>query len=205
MRKDLLVFSITILFATPSLRSAEKKITEDQRERLSRGPLRISADESVSKEKGKIVEARGNVFVRYEMDSGDVLESFSQYARYDEKNDLGELWGEPKAFWKRARPEQAQTELTADKIILLMRNSEMVATGNVLVVQASSTLKANEIRFFNLEKKITSSKGRPLFMTQGNQQQIKISAENIVTWTEKKIIRFDREVRGVVEFSPQLR
>lgn len=166
------------------------------------GPLKISADQTISREKGKWIEAEGNVSVQYEMESGDILESFSQYARYDEKKGLGELWGKPNAVWKPRSQGQPPTRIVADKMILRIQESELFAGGNVTVTQASNTLKANEIRFFNAEKKMTASGGRPLFTTYQAQEHIRIHAEKIVTWTEKKKIQFNEQVRGVVEFLP---
>lgn len=191
-----IVFYCSLLF----LLSVGNLDALEKRKEILRGPLQISADETVSRERGKLIEATGNVFVRYEMESGDLLESFSRFARYNEKEYLGELWGNPKAIWEQKGAGQSRTTLTAEKITLKIKDSELIANGNVIVLQTSSTLKANEIRFFNSEKKLVAEGGRPIFSIQEPQQKTTISAEKIVGLTEKKQIQFNEKVQGVVEF-----
>ena len=133
------------------------------------------------------------------MESGDLFESFSQFVRYNEKENYGEVWGKPKAVWKRKDSGQPQTMLEAEKIALKIKNSELFASGNVSVVQASSTLKAEEIVFFNQEKWIQAQGGSPQFKIQETQHHTEISATKIIAWTEKKQIEFKEKVRGKVQ------
>lgn len=170
---------------------------------VMKGPLKISADETVSKEHGRIIEASGKVRVNYEMDSGDTLESFSKFARYDEKAGTGELSGNPKALWKSSDPNRSETTLIADKIFLKIKDSELNAKGNVTVIQAGNTLKADEIAYVNAEKKMTAKGQRPEFDIRDTQHHTKISADEIIAWTDKKQIHFNRKVQGIIELTPE--
>ena len=181
-----------------SLNLFSKNLKQNQEEAIMKGPLKISADETISKEHGQIIEASGKVHVNYLMDSGDTLESFSKFARYDEKAGIGELFGNPKAIWKSKDSRYTQTTLTADNIRLKLKGSELFAKGNVIVVQSSNTLTADEIEYSNSEKKMTASGGRPEFDIIEPKQHTKISADEIVAWTEKKQIHFNRKVQGII-------
>lgn len=191
-------FSCFLLLASCFLLPASSRASARQQDTIMKGPLQITADETVSKNHGKLVEARGKVYVRYQMESGDLIESFSQTARYDESAGTGELFGNPKAVWKQKDPQQPQATLTADKILLKIKDSELYASGNVVVVQSSYTLKAEDVAFLNQEKKITASGQRPEFVVNDLQQHTTISAEKILAWTEKKQINFSGKVKGVV-------
>ena len=68
--------------------SARELLTVREKNVISRGPLKISADETVSREKGKIIEASGNVVAKYNVESGDTIESHSQFAKYNEKDQI---------------------------------------------------------------------------------------------------------------------
>lgn len=171
----------------------------ESREGVLRGPLRISADETVSKERGKIIEASGKVSVHYLMESGDRIESSSRFARYDEEEKTGRIYGSPKAKWKRLDPNTPETLLIADEILLKIKEEGLIATGNVSVFQGSSTLKAQEIRFLNSEKRLIARGGRPEFDVKQDRHHTRISAEEIVALTENKQINFNRKVHGVVE------
>jgi lipopolysaccharide export system protein LptA len=132
------------------------------------------------------------------METGDVIESFSQQARYDQQAGTGELFGSPKAVWKQPDSSQLPATLTADKIFLNIKDSELSAYGHVVVVQSSYTLKAEQIAFLNQQKKVEAAGQRPEFTVNDQQQNTVISAEKIYAWTEKKQINFIGKVRGVV-------
>ena len=136
----------TFIFSLETLKKNQPKIT--------RGPLKISADETTSTDKGKMIEAHGNVHIRYELESEDILVSNSNFARYNEQESLGELTGNPKATWFRKDPLQPSTFLTAETILLKIKDEGLIARGNVKVIQASSTLTAQEIIFSNPDKKL---------------------------------------------------
>ena len=196
-----LVVALTIALAAGTLWAKEPSAKE--REGIFRGPLKMSADETVSKEKGGIIEAMGNVQVKYEMESGDVLESHSGFARYNEKEGTGEVWGQPKAYWRRSDPSDPETRLIADKILIKIKDSELHAAGNVLVIQSSSTLAAENIAFYNRQKRMTADGGRPEFKIRQARHNTRISAKRITAWTEKKEIQFSEKVRGEVVLRPE--
>ncbi len=162
------------------------------------GPLRISADETISKNSGREFEAKGNVWIAYELESKDVLESYSDFARFNETTKCGELLGDPRAVWKRNNPPQPSITLKADRILFEIPNEELSAYGNVFVYQANSTLNANEVHFSNLEKKLSASGGRPEFHITAPEHKTEISANEIQAWTDKKTIHFTGKVSGVV-------
>lgn len=193
-------FALIIMLPMMIPMLAAQETTTAEKKQIMRGPLRISALQTVSTNHGKIVDGEGDVAVKYEAETKDTFESFSQYAHYDEEKGIGEIWGSPRAVWKRADPAQPQIHLIADKITLALDRLELTATGNVTVTQASSTLKAQQVKFFNAEKKITAEGNRPFFTLLQPQQRIKISSEKIFALTEKKQIQFDEKVSGVVEF-----
>ena len=170
----------------------------NERDRILKGPLKISAGETLSKNKGKVIEATGKVLVNYDLENGDTIESVSHFARYDEKTLTGELTGNPKAVWRRKDPTFPQTTLIADKIILKVKEEELYASGNVHVLQTSSTLKAEEVLYSNREKKMAAMGGRPEFDVQGEAHHTKIQAEKIDALTERKQINFNGNVKGVV-------
>lgn len=170
----------------------------DSRDAVLRGPLRISARETVSKERGKVIEASGDVFVKYDLESGDRIESTSQFARYDEKDMSGELTGDPKAVWKQRDPRQPSTTLTADKIFLKIKAEELRALGNVVVHQASSTLTAEEIAYSNQKKLMTAQGGTPEFDVRQPGHHTRIRADKVTARTERRQINFEGDVHGVV-------
>ncbi|OGR97268.1 MAG: hypothetical protein A2902_03010 [Elusimicrobia bacterium RIFCSPLOWO2_01_FULL_64_13] len=165
---------------------------------VRRGPVHISAEETVSTDRGGKVEARGDVSVGYDMENGDRLETFSQRARYDEKAGIGVIWDRPKAVWTRKDPAQPETDLTADRITLLIKKSELLAEGHVEVAQTSSTLRAERVHFFNSEKRLTADGGRPEFAIRQEGHRTRISSRDIVAWTDKRRIQFSHQVQGVV-------
>ncbi len=191
-RRRWLIPVICLVLTAPA--SAERKAMEQ-------GPIRITAEETESKETGRYVEARGNVHVDYELDTGDTIHSISKFARYDQKEEFGELWGNPKAVWKRKDATQPDTALSAEKISLRVKGSELFASGNVEAVQSGRTLKAQEIRYYGVERKMVAETGRPAFFVQEPEHRVQISAENIVGWMDKREIQFSRKVKGRVEFS----
>ena len=187
----LLLFPQTIIGAEPSV----KKIKAED---ISKGPLKLSADETVSRERGKIIEASGHVRVKYLMDNGDTLESVSQYAKYDRPLGLGEVWGNPDALWIRKDPSEPATRLLAQKIILKVKDSELFASGSVSVIQTSSTLTAEKVSYSNSEKRMTAVGGRPEFSILETNHKTRISAQKIVALIEKKEIHFSEKVKGTV-------
>ncbi|MBI3013425.1 MAG: hypothetical protein HYY63_07360 [Elusimicrobia bacterium] len=200
-------FLITAVLVSLQIGSAHSETPSNSvdTETTLRGPLKIKADETISTEKGEIIEARGNVFISYEMESKDEVESFSQFAKYYEKEKRGELAGDPKAIWKRKFPEPSVITLTAEKIKFNIQDEELAAQGNVLVHQTSSTLKADEILYSNRERKLEAKGKRPEFNVQESEHQTQISANNIEAWTEKKEIRFDGDVQGLIYLKPHNR
>ncbi len=170
-----------------------------ERERIRKGPLKIYADQTVSKEKGKTIEAQGHVVATYDLDNGDRIESRSDFARYDEKGLVGELTGKPSAVWKRKDPQFSQTTLKADKITIKVEKEELLAEGAVHVVQASSTLKAEEVLFSNLDKHLVAQGGTPEFDVRQDDQHTKIRAQKITALTDRRQINFNGKVNGVVE------
>lgn len=167
-------------------------------EETSRGPLKISADETISRDKGKWIEAKGNVWIFYELESQDILESYSNFARFDDIHKSGELLGSPKAIWKRKDPNQPSITLTADRILLEIEKERLLAKGNVFVYQAGSTLSAQEVDFSNPEKKLFATGSRPEFNVIAPEHKTKISADQITAWTDKKMIHFDGKVHGII-------
>ena len=176
---------------------------ESERNKIERGPLRISADETVSLERGKIIEAKGNVLVHYDMDSGDLISSESDFARYTEKGYEGEIWGHPRAWWFRKDPNNPKTTLTAERVHLDIKQSQLRATGHVRVEQGSSTLKAQEVVYDNEKKIITATGKRPVFEIEQKDQNTLISAEKIIALVNDKQIRFTDRVKGRVLMSPE--
>ena len=188
-----------MIFVSGTLFSqAGLNLKREEKEEISQGPLKISAQETLSRDRGKWIEAKGDVRVNYDMELGDRLESFSQFASYNEKDGRGEIWGNPKAIWKRKNPSEPETELEAEKIILKIKESELYASGRVWVAQTSSTLCADEIAFANREKKMTAKGGRPEFTIRQTDHFTKISSDEIVAWTEKRQIQFSNRVQGKV-------
>ncbi len=173
--------------------------TSEERQKMWRGPLRIYADQTLSKKMGKLVEAQGNVHVIYELESKDILDSFSQLARYDEEQGTGEFLGAPKAVWKRQDPALPKITLTANRILLKIKDEELLAQGSVNVSQASSTLKDRQVTYFNADKKMIALGERPEFDVTEIDHHTKISSRQITAWVEKKEIQFVGEVEGVVE------
>ncbi len=180
-----------ILCASPSTKKIDAK-------ELSRGPLNLSADETISKDHGRIIESAGHVKVKYLMENGDTLESSSGFAKYDHELSLGEVWGNPDAYWFRSKSSEPATRLLAQKITLKIKDSELFATGNVSVIQASSTLTAEKISYSNLEKKLTAIEGNPEFNIAQANHKTRISAQTIEAFTEKKEIHFAGKVHGRV-------
>ena len=163
---------------------------------IKKGPLHLSADETIAREQGRYIEAYGNVRASYDLENGDKIESFSQRANYYEKEELGDLTGNPKAIWKRKN--ESDVELKADKIILKVKQSELEAYGNVLLVQSSNALTSQQIIFLHTQKKMVATGGRPEFSVVDATNKTKISADQIEAWTEKKQIHFKGNVRGTV-------
>ena len=186
----LLVFSQTL--------SAAETVRKISPEAVSQGPLKLSADETISRDRGRIIDASGHVKVNYDMENGDTLESVSQFAKYDHGEGLGEVWGNPDALWKRKDPKEPATRLLAQKIILKIKDSELLATGNVSVIRSSSTLRAEKISYSNGEQKMTALGGQPEFTIRETNHHTRIRAQKIVAWTEKKEIHFSDHVKGVV-------
>jgi len=190
---------IFLLLLFPSMvysgEPAAKKISA---ERLSQGPLKISADETVSREHGKIIEASGHVQVNYLMENGDTLQSSSQFARYDRGEGLGEIWGDPDALWISKDGSQPPTRLLAHKIAVKPAESELKATGKVSVLQSSSTLSAETVSYSNEEKKITAMGERPEFSIRQDDHETRISSQKIIAFMDKKEIHFMGQVQGTV-------
>ncbi|OGR52755.1 MAG: hypothetical protein A3I11_04365 [Elusimicrobia bacterium RIFCSPLOWO2_02_FULL_39_32] len=180
----------TFIFSLETLKKNQPKIT--------RGPLKISADETTSTDKGKMIEAHGNVHIRYELESEDILVSNSNFARYNEQESLGELTGNPKATWFRKDPLQPSTFLTAETILLKIKDEGLIARGNVKVIQASSTLTAQEIIFSNPDKKLIAQGEKPKFNVLEKDHHTLIEADKITAWTEKREIEFNGKVEGTV-------
>ena len=178
--------------------AAEPAVRKLSPEELSKGPLKLSADETVSKEHGKIIEASGHVKVKYLMENGDTLESASQFARYDRADGLGEIWGQPDALWISNDPAQPATRLLAEKITIKPAESELEATGKVSVLQSSSTLTAERVTYSNEEKKMTAVGGRPEFFISQEDHDTRISSNKITAFIEKKEIHFTDQVKGTV-------
>lgn len=193
MRLKNIFFLLTyFLFLVQFLNAAEE---------TSRGPLKISADETISRDKGKWIEAKGNVWIFYTLESEDVLESYSNFARFDDSNKSGELLGSPKAIWKRKDPNQPSITLTAERILLEIEKERLIAYGNVFVYQAGSTLSAEEVNFSNPEKKLFATGSRPEFNVIAPEHKTKISAEQITAWTDKKTIYFNGKVHGIINLT----
>jgi lipopolysaccharide assembly outer membrane protein LptD (OstA) len=191
----------SLLMVVPSLLSATSILNPEEQKQLSRGPLRISADVTESSKGGQLIEAQGHVRVLYDLESGDRLNSISDYARYNQPEGLGEIWGRTEAVWKQKDPAQPETRLAADNVTIHIKDSELVATGSVRVDQTSSTLTAEQIIFYNVEKKMTAEGRRPTFSFRQPKQNIRISAERIVALTDRRQIQFTEKVKGVVEFT----
>lgn len=192
---------IVLIQGSTGLLSAKEVELGAEEQGLVRGPLRISADETTSREKGALVEASGNVRARYDMESGDVIETRSRFARYDRKANVGQLYGDPRAVWKRKEPGQPQTDLSAEKIILNVNEEGLTALGSVSVVQASSTLTAGEVRYLNADRKLVATGDRPTFDVVDPRHHTRISAEEIVALTDRRQINFNRKVSGTVLLS----
>lgn len=175
-------------------------------ESLLRGPLKIAADSTVSKEKGKEIFAQGNVFLKYEIEHRETLEALGQFLKYEDGTGRGELWGSPSAIWTRKVVSPGnleisqQTILKAEKIIFRLKDSELIASGAVQIFQGSSTLTAGEVHFFDSEKKLTARGGRPTFTNRDAKQVIQISAEEILSFVERKKVQFQNRVQGKIEF-----
>lgn len=166
---------------------------------IRRGPLQLSADETVSRDHAKLIDAKGHVKMRYEMESGDVLRSFSEFAHYDDRKKTGEVYGNPRAIWNSIDPKEPETDLTAEKILVDIQQESLSAYGHVVVTRASSTLTAEEMHFSNPQKKLTALGGRPVFEVRQPDQHTRITSEEVVAWTDRRQIHFDREVRGTVD------
>ena len=190
-----ILFLLPAFLQTAGEASSAKKIRAAD---VSKGPLKLSADETVSKDRGKLIEASGHVKVNYLMENEDTLESVSQFARYDHAQGVGEVWGSPDAIWRRKDPLEPTTRLLAKKIVLKLKNSELLATGNVSVIQTSSTLKAEQVSYSNSEKQLTALGGQPEFTILQANHHTRIRAQKIVAWTETKEIHFTDRVKGVV-------
>ncbi len=172
---------------------------EEEREKIRKGPLKIYADQTVSRNKGQTIEASGDVKATYDLENGDRIESLSDFARYDQKGLVGELTGNPRAVWKSKDPQMSQTRLTADNIVLRVEKEELLAKGQVFVSQTSSTLKADSVLFSNLEKQLTAEGGQPEFDVLQDEQHTQIRAQRIVALTDRRQINFSGKVNGVVE------
>ncbi len=167
-------------------------------EDLSKGPLKLSADETVSRDHGRIIEASGHVKVNYLLENEDTLECVSEFAKYNHTEGVGEVWGHPDALWRRKDPMEPATRLLAKKITIKTRDSELNAVGNVFVLQSSSTLVAEQVSYSNKDKQMTALGGEPEVTIKQATHDTKIKARKIVAWTEKKEIHFSDRVHGVV-------
>lgn len=195
MRTALVLY---LLLAAGLAHAAEPAVKKISPEELSKGPLKLSADETVSLDHGKIIEASGHVKVKYLMENGDTLESASRFARYHRGEGVGEIWGEPDALWISKDATQPATRLLAQKIVLKPQESEIHATGKVSVIQSSSTLTAETVSYSNEEKKITAVGGRPEFSIRQDDHDTRISSLKITAFTEKREIHFTGQVKGAV-------
>ncbi len=182
----------------PGILSADISVKKIDASELSRGPLKLSADETVSRNHGRLIEASGHVKVKYFMENGDTLESTSQFAKYDHDLSLGEVWGNPDSLWIRRDSSAPATRLLAQKIILKVKDSELFASGKVSVIQTSSTLTAEKVSYSNIEKKLTAMEGRPEFNITQPTHKTRISAQTITAFSEKKEIHFSQSVKGMV-------
>ncbi len=187
-----------LLLARPAL-PLDWGAEDSERERIRKGPLKIFADQTVSRDKGKMIEASGDVKATYDLENGDRIESRSEFARYDQKGLTGELTGSPRAVWKRKDPQFSQTHLTADKIVIKVEDEELLAEGRVFVSQASSTLKAESVTFSNVNKQLLAEGGTPEFDVVQDDQHTKIRAQKITAFTDTRQINFSGKVSGVVE------
>jgi len=188
---------ILCLAAGPAY-SADTSVAKNRSKDLSKRPLQISADETISRNRGKNIVASGNVSVKYLLENGDRLESVSDFAKYNHTTSVGEVWGNPDALWLRNDPQEPRTRLRADKIIIRVNEYELDALGHAQVLQSSSTLTAEKISYSNKEKKMTALGERPEFTIQQTEHFTKISAKKIVALTEDKEIHFSENVRGIV-------
>ena len=166
---------------------------------IRHGPLLISADETTSREHGKLIDATGHVKMRYEMESGDLLESFSKFAHYDDYKKTGEVYGDPRAVWKRKDPTQPEIVLVGKKILVGIEDESLSAFGHVVVTQSSSTLTAEEMHFSNPKKKLTATGGPPVFEVRQTQHHTRITSDEIVAWTDRRQVHFNHSVHGVVD------
>lgn len=198
MTQSARIISVVLLFLTLNSFLFSIENIKENKQKILRGPLKISADETTSTDKGKMIEARGNVNIRYELESEDILISNSNFARYNEQESLGELTGNPKATWFRHNPNEPTTFLTAEQIILKIKDEGLLARGNVVVIQASSTLRAEEIQFSNPDKKLTAQGAKPKFDVLEKDHHTLIEADQITAWTLKREIQFNGKVEGTV-------
>lgn len=199
-------FFICAFLWTSLFLSAEPWSSHRLDESLLRGPLKISADSTISKEKGKEILAQGNVFLKYEIETGETLQASAQFLKYEDGKARGELWGSPSAIWTRkfvspgTSEHSQQTILNAEKIIFRLKESELTALGSVRIFQGSSTLTAGEAHFFDSEKKLVARGGRPTFTNRQAKQVIYISAEEILSFVKQKRVQFQNQVQGKIEF-----
>lgn len=203
-RATLLALASSAIFAGAAraaapLRIADAKYQDEERERIRKGPLKIYADETVSRSRGSTIEASGHVVATYDMDNGDRIESFSDFARYDNKGLTGELTGNPRAVWNRKGDAAAQTNLKADKIVLRVEKEELYASGNVKVDQSSSSLTAQEVLYSNEKKQLIAQGGKPEFDVMQEDHHTVIRAERITALTERRQINFNGKVSGAVQ------
>src|SRR5581483_10459525 len=199
MKRVLLIALGLGLAFSPLLKAAEEKDNDNDHfqfgdftsKGIRRGPLQISAEETTSHDRAKIIDAKGHVKMHYDMESGDVLESYSKYAHYDGVKKTGEIYGHPRAIWKSVDPKQPETLLTADKIFMQTEEESLSAYGNVVVTRSSSTLHAQEMHYLNSQKKLTAFGGRPVFEIWQPQHHTRIVSDQVIAWTDRKEIHFN--------------
>ena len=167
-------------------------------------PLTIIADETISTQQGKLTQATGNVHILYRTETGDTIHSFSKHAWFNNVSKTGKMWGHPKAFWKTKngfkKQEPTKTKLTAKKFMLDIEKSNLSGIGNALIEQTSSTLKADQISYFNDSQKLIATGNTPLFKAWDNKQIIQVYSTDIITWRKERRIQFHGNVKGEITF-----
>ena len=86
----------------------------------------------------------------------------------------------------------------AQKIVINLKDSELLATGDVSILQSSSTLSAEIVSYSYSDRKITAHGGKPKFAIRQTEHHTVISADKITAFTEKQDIHFTDNVQGVV-------
>jgi hypothetical protein len=154
------------------------------------------------------VDASGNVYMKTFSPDKELIEAFSDRAKYFLEKEYGELWVNTPAVAPAVRPlikyymtgQTSPLLMKADKIVLDKVNGRLDAAGSAEFVSSSGTAHADNITLLQKEKKaIMTGKNKPYVIYTASGKNDRFEGDTMIYYYDKKIVHIEGNAKGKIK------